>query len=269
MPGALIHDPVVILGLGFTTQRLARRLRLCGIAVCAAVRQPERFAELESIGVRLCQMIPDDIPSGAILVHSIPPLPEPENSAIHALITAILPCRILYISSTGVYGSQTEVGDATPASPNDEKGRARLAEEEWIADPAANRSSLILRSAAIYGRGRGVHVRLREGKLPRGAGGVVSRIHVDDLVSILEAGIDSELAGAWPVADECPAASEEVVAWCAHRMGIALPQGSTEHFPVSGRRVDGRKIRELLGVALVYPSYQSGIPASLQEEEQN
>jgi nucleoside-diphosphate-sugar epimerase len=242
-----MSEPVVILGLGFTTQRLARRLRTRGISVYDA-----KTAEY--------------IPHGAILVHSIPPLPEPDNSAIHALITAISPRRILYISSTGIYGSQTEVNAATPPSPNDEKGRARLAEEEWIADPAfPGRSSLILRSAAIYGPGRGIHVRLREGKLPRGAGGVVSRIHVDDLVSILEAGIASELEGAWPVADECPAASEEVVAWCADHMGIALPQGSPQHFPVSGRKVDGRKIRELLGIALKYPSYQTGIPASLNE----
>ncbi len=185
------------------------------------------------------------------------------------MITALQPRRIIYISATGVYCSQTEVDATTPASPNNEKGRARLAEEEWIADPAAHRSSLILRSAAIYGPGRGVHVRLREGKFPRGAGGVVSRIHVDDLVSIIEAGVASGLEGTWPVADECPAASVDVVAWCADYMGIALPQGSSQRFPVSGRSVDGRKIRELLGVALEYPSYRTGIPASMLEENQN
>ena len=243
-------NPVVILGLGFTTERLARRLRARGVAVHAVVRH----------------LTPVDIPREATLIHSIPPLEEPDNSAIRALIDAIQPRRILYISSTGVYGSQTEVDETTPASPNDEKGRARLAEEEWIANPSANRSSLILRSAAIYGPGRGVHMRLREGKLPRGAGGIVSRIHVDDLVSILDAGIASTLQGAWPVADEFPASSEEVAAWCAGHMGISLPQDSPQRFPVSGRRVDGRKIRELLGVALQYPSYHTGIPASLQEE---
>jgi nucleoside-diphosphate-sugar epimerase len=262
-----MHGPVVILGLGFTTQRLARRLRIRGVAVYAAVRRPERFGEFESMGVRLCRLSAEDIPAKAILVHSIPPLAEPDNSGIHALITGILPRRILYISSTGVYGSQTEVNATTPASPNDEQECARLAEEEWIADSAfSGRSSLILRSAAIYGPGRGVHVRLREGKLPRGNGGVVSRIHVDDLASILEAGIESGLEGAWPVADELPAASEEVVVWCAERLGIAMPAGLPRRFPVTGRRVDGRKIRELLGVALKYPSYETGIAASLREE---
>jgi len=260
-------DPVIILGLGFTTQRLARRLRARGISVHAAVRQPERFAEFESIGVRL--LAPEALPLNAVLIHSIPPLAEPDNSAIHALISALRPRRILYISSTGVYGAQTEVDETTPASPNDEKGRARLAEEKWLADPAEHRSSLMLRSAAIYGPGRGVHVRLREGKLPRGAGGVVSRIHVDDLASILEAGIESQLEGSWPVADHHPAASEEVVAWCASHMGLVVPDGSAQHLPVMGRRVKGRKIGELLGVRLKYPSYQSGIPAGIQEENKS
>lgn len=245
-----MRGPVVILGLGFTTGRLARRLRAGGIPIYAITRE----------------LIPQDIPREATLVHSVPPLAEPENSAIHTLITAIHPRRILYISSTGVYGSRAEVDERTVASPDDEKGYTRLAEEKWIAAAAAGGSSLILRSAAIYGPGRGVHVRLREGKLPRGTGGVVSRIHVDDLVTVLEAGIASELEGAWPVADECPAASEEVAVWCGNYMGIALPQEAQQHFPVSGRRVDGRKIRELLGVDLAYRSYKTGIPASLLEE---
>lgn len=262
-----MRGPVVILGLGFTTQRLAKRLRECGIAVFAAVRRPERFVELESIGVRLCRFSPDGIPARSVIVHSIPPLPEPDNSELHALIGAISPRRILYISSTGVFGSQTEVDAETPASPNDEKGRARLAEEEWLAGAGhSERSSLILRSAAIYGPGRGVHMRLREGKLPRGTG-VVSRIHVDDLGSILEAGIESALEGAWPVADERAAASEEVIAWCARHMGADVPSSSAPHFQVAGRRVDGRKIRELLGVKLRYPSFETGIAASLQEEK--
>jgi len=41
-----------------------------------------------------------------------------------------------------------------------------------------------------------------------------------------------------------------------------------ENIPVWGRRVDGRKIRELLGVELRYPSFESGIKACLEEESQ-
>lgn len=257
-------DPVVILGLGFTTQRLARRLLKSAVPVYAAVRGPERFAEFAALGVQIRALKPDNIPKSAVLVHSVPPLPEPEQSGIRALVREISPRRIIYISSTGVYGAQTHVSEASPVTPNDEKGRARMDEEEWLA--ATGASTLILRSAAIYGPGRGIHVRLRENKLPRGAGGFVSRIHAEDLAAMLEAGIESRIEGAWPVADDHPAASEEVAEWCAKFMGIPLPDGAGRTYPVAGRHVDGRKIRELLGVQLRYGSYQTGIPASLTEE---
>lgn len=259
-----------MLGLGFTTQRLARRLLERNLPVYAAVRGPERFTQFEALGVRLCPVtLPQPtiggLPRGAIWVHSIPPLTEPDKSAVRALICEMTPSRTLYISSTGVYGAQIHVSETSLVAPVDEKGLARVEEEEWIASPTAPWSSLILRSAAIYGPGRGIHVRLREGKLPRGTGGVVSRIHADDLAALLEAGIDAQLAGAWPVADDLPAESETVAKWCAEFMGLALPDTSAG-FPVTGRSVDGRKIRELLGVRLKYPDYRTGIPASLREE---
>lgn len=261
-------EPVVLLGLGFTTQRLARKLCADGVPVFAAVRGPERFAEFEALGVRFCPLRPEGIPRGAALVHTIPPLNDAEKSATRTLIREISPRRILYISSTSVYGAQDRVSETSPVAPIDDKGAARVDEEEWIASPQAPWTSLILRSAAIYGPGRGIQVRLREGKFPRGAGGVVSRIHVDDLAALLGAGIRSELTGAWPVADGLPAASEEVAAWCAEFIGWPLPDASTG-FPVVGRSVDGTAIRKLLGVSLKYSSYQTGIPASLREEGWN
>ncbi len=261
-------DPVIILGLGFAGQRLARRLRSRGVPVWAVVRDANRFREFTAMGVEIHAMEsgipPKAIPGDAVLVHSIPPLPDPEKNAIHSLVQEINPRRILYISSTGVYGAQTHVTEQTQAAPNDEKGLARIDEETWLTSAAP--STLILRSAAIYGPGRGIHMRLREGKRPRGAGGVVSRIHVDDLAAILEAGIDAAVEGAWPVADDCPAASEDVEAWCAQQMNLALPDEASPQFPVAGRSVDGGKIRELLQVNLKYPSYHSGIKASLIEE---
>jgi len=131
------------------------------------------------------------------------------------------------------------------------------------------RSSLILRAAAIYGPGRGVHAAIREGRIPRGAGsGIVSRIHVDDLAAILEAGLFSDIQGAWPVADEAPCSSAEIAAWCAQLLQIEL---TTEYEnpgkPVTGRRVNGRKIRKILGVELRYPSWQAGVAACFAEEK--
>jgi nucleoside-diphosphate-sugar epimerase len=267
MPGA-----VVILGLGFTTQRLARLLLERRVPVHAAVRDAGRYSELRNLGAKIRALSAAELPKNATIVHSIPPLPEPEKSALRKLIREITPRRIVYISSTGIYGAATEVDEETPEVPNDEKGRARADEEQWIEARENPWSSLILRSAAIYGPGRGIHVRLREGRLkdgemPRGAHSIVSRIHVDDLVALLDAAIDSTLYGAWPVADECPASSEEVAIWCAREMKLKAPEFPPAGIQGSGRRVNGGKIRELLGVALKYPTYRAGIAASLREEE--
>ena len=235
-----------------------------GGEVFAVVRSAERFRHLQAIGLNLLPWSAD-APAGGLLCHSIPPLPEVENAAIREKIELLAPRRVVYISSTGVYGEATQVRAETRAEPNDERGRRRIREERWLA--SGNWSSLILRAAAIYGPGRGVHRAIREGRPPRSsAAQVVSRIHVDDLAALAEVGLFSDLSGAWPVADELPCASAEIASWLTRLLGWPASAGEPGNITTSGRRVDGRAIRGMLGVALAYPTWQAGILASLAEE---
>jgi nucleoside-diphosphate-sugar epimerase len=239
---------VIILGLGFTGKRLANRLH---------ARRDEVFAPLRG------EWKTTAMPTGARMAVTIPPVAEPDKSAVRQAILDLKPERVVYVSSTGVYGDQVDINEQTPVRPSDERGLLRLEDENWYA--AGPWSSLILRSSAIYGPNRGVHAALREGRLPRGsASGVVSRIHVDDLAALIEAGLYSELQGAWPVADEEPCSTAEIARWYAELSGLKaeMPTGPQ----VSGRRVDGREICKLLGVLLKYPTWQAGILASLEEE---
>ena len=263
---------VIILGLGFTGTRLARRLLLRGIPVSAPVRGIRRFPELAQAGLQLSELTLDHpeamlLPRNSVVVLLIPPLTEPANTALRETVRRMAPSRVVYVSSTGVYGGTFEVDAATPPEPNDERGRLRLEEERWIA--SGPWTSLILRAAAIYGPGRGVHASIREGNVPRSAGsGVVSRIHVDDLAAILDAGIYSDLQGAWPVADDAPCSSEEIARWCRKYLGLKPASGPAMSITrrVAGRKVDGTRIRQILKVDLRYPSWQTGIKASLLEE---
>jgi nucleoside-diphosphate-sugar epimerase len=90
---------------------------------------------------------------------------------------------------------------------------------------------------------------------------VVSRIHVEDLATHVEAALLSDVTGAWPVADEEPCTSREIAEYCARLLNRPLPPPRETRIH-SNRRVDGSAIRRALGITLQYPSYRVGIPAS-------
>jgi nucleoside-diphosphate-sugar epimerase len=264
----------IILGLGFTGAALARRLRDRGEQVVAPVREVLRFRELASQGVQLSEWDftnPDrmNLPRGQKIAWLIPPVPEPDCSALRRLVEKIEPNRVVYVSSTGVYGNTTEVNESSPPAPVDDRGRCRIDDEQWMAGHSW--STLIFRSAAIYGPGRGVQQAVKEGRLPRGAGsGSVSRIHVDDLAALIDAGLQSTIEGAWPVADEEPCASDEIIRWCEEYLDVKAARSESTASPslyrqgsIGGRSVDARRIFELLGMRLQHRSWRTGVRASL------
>jgi hypothetical protein len=89
---------------------------------------------------------------------------------------------------------------------------------------------------------------------------------VDDLASLVRAGIDCELTGAYPVADDLPCSTEEIMRWSAAYLG--LDAGSVDFSgPITtGRNVVGKVVRERLRVELVFPDYRAGIANCLREE---
>lgn len=174
--------------------------------------------------------------------------------------------RVVYLSTTGVYGDAHFVDDTTAPAPSTERTQARLAAERMV--QAGPWSSCVLRPAAIYGPGRGAHESIRAGKWRIAGDGsaYTSRIHVDDLASIAAAALMSDITGAWPVADDEPSTNLEITQFCCNLLGVPLSPSADaaalDETRRADRRVDGRAIRRALGVALKYPSYKTGIPAA-------
>jgi nucleoside-diphosphate-sugar epimerase len=191
------------------------------------------------------------------VLHSIP---EPGAAD---LLTRNPPARVVYLSTTGVYGMAQAVDETTvPAAPRTNRELARVSEEQAVL--SGPWSALVLRPAAIYGPGRGVHASMRAETF-RLSGDFVSRIHVDDLAAHCVAGLLSSVTGAYPVADEKPCTSREIAEYCAELMSLPVPEALGE-IRRANRRVDGSAIRRLLGIQLRYPSYREGIAACLAEE---
>jgi len=273
---------VLILGCGYTGQRVARLFVERGIGVTATTRRPEKLAALATEGVRVKRMevlepetvlsVAGCVAPGVRVLHSIPVIPGPEGllDPTPPMLEALggKPSRIVYLSTTGVYGDTFAVDESTPPNPPSTSEQLRLDAERAVA--SGPWSSLILRPAAIYGPGRGVHESMRAGRYRLAGEGsnLVSRIHVEDLAALAEAALLSELEGIYPVADTEPCSSREMAQFCADLLGLPMPPAKAltevHHTRRSNRKVDGRAIFRLLGVKLRYPSYRTGVPAALK-----
>lgn len=285
MPAPLQPDAeprtFLILGCGYTGNRVARRLAARGERVIATSRNPEQIRIPGVEPVHLDAGVPVTLaelarrlPVGISVLHSVPAgkvdgkLTEPTREILDALNEKT--ARLVYLSTTGVYGAQVDVDEHTPAQPRTPRERLRAeAERQVLAGPW---SAMVLRPAAIYGPGRGIHISMIRGDfLLLGDGSnYVSRIHVDDLAALAEAALLSPHTGAWPVADVEPARSRDIARYCADLLGLPMPRSaSAEELSETrraNRRVDGRAVCRLLQVPLKYESYRTGIPAALAEE---
>jgi nucleoside-diphosphate-sugar epimerase len=263
-------EAVVILGCGYTGTRVASLLLARGVHVIATTRHPESLRALADQGAKVVAFDASDpgrlsIPAGARILHSVPIIEPGAVDPTPRILAAFdrAPARIVYLSTTGVYGSQRDVDEKTLPAPNTERERLRVDAERAV--QAGAWSSLVLRPAAIYGPDRGIHVAMREGRFQLAGAGdnFVSRIHVDDLAAHVEAALFSEVTGAYPVGDEHPCTSREIAEYCARAFHLPMPASAPpdrlHETRRADRRVNGSAIRELLGITLRYPSYREGL----------
>lgn len=279
-------------GLGFSALTLARRRRDAGWRVAGTTRDPAKAARLAAEGIE-CFLFDSDRPladpEGALagtthLVASAPPGPAGDPVlAAHGAAIAALPSLgwLAYLSTTGVYGDRDGgwVEESSELSPSGERGRRRVeAEAAWTA--LHQRHGLpvhLFRLAGIYGPGRSQLESVSAGKARRivKPGQVFSRIHVEDIATVLEASMARPNPGAaYNVCDDEAADPAEVVAFAAELLGLPPPPKvdfeSAEMTPMGrsfyedNKRVSNRRIKEELGVRLRYPDYRSGLRALLQ-----
>lgn len=266
--------PWICIGCGYTGTRLARRLIGEGVTVTVTRRDPAAARELGlQLGARGVQVDLGEpatlvglIPPGAIIVVLAPPGADPAGELRALLAAAPRARRLVYVSSTAVYGPAggAWVDEAWPLAPATAAGRARVAAEGALAGGAV--PAIALRVAGIYGPGRGLVDRIRTGayRIVGDGRAHVSRIHVDDLVEAIVRAGQGDVTGAVNVADDDPAPIGEVADALAARLGLPpplrVPASSIEPelagMLTADRRIANRRMRQELGVALRYPSWR-------------
>jgi nucleoside-diphosphate-sugar epimerase len=179
-----------------------------------------------------------------------------------------------YLSTTGVYGTRDGgwVDETAALCPTGPRGVRRVdAEARW-----RELGAQIFRLAGIYGPGRSAFDALRAGTAKRIDAGaqVFSRIHVDDIATVLLASIARPRPGAvYNVCDDAPAAQEAVIAHAASLLGLEppplVPLAAADLSPMArsfwadNKRVSNALIKKELGVSLAYADYRAGLAAIL------
>jgi nucleoside-diphosphate-sugar epimerase len=284
--------PVLLsFGHGYSARALARRLMARGWQVIGTTRSERKAAEIRATGAEAVLWPP--LRCGALLDRASHVLvsagPEHGDDPVLMHCAGALGARgdrfdwVGYLSTTGVYGDRggarvDETSDCTPAT---ERGKARLrAEAEWLA--LCHDTGLpvhIFRLAGIYGPGRGPFSKVRAGTARRivKPGQVFSRIHVEDIATVLEASIDRPHPGAiYNVCDDEAAPPEDVIAHAAGLLGLPLPPEEpfetagmspmARSFYAESKTVSNARIKTELGIELAYPTYREGLAALLAEE---
>ncbi len=281
--------PVLLtLGHGYSAAALAATLAASGQGwrLIGTTRSAEKAAAMQAAGVEPIDWADAAAVDAAIaaadaFVASQPPgdAGDPALARHSAPLAPARPAWVGYLSTTGVYGDQKGgwVGEDDPLAATSVRGLARgAAEAAWTATGLPVHH---FRLSGIYGPGRSPLDRLREGRAHRAVkpGQIFSRIHVTDVGRTLAASIARPDPGrAYNLADDLPAAPQEVVAFAASLLGMPAPpevpfedadmSPMARSFYAESKRVANRRIKEELGVTLAFPTYREGLRAILAGE---
>lgn len=222
------------------------------------------------------------------LLYTVPPPGDAsEDLRLARLLNALQlkPSRIVYLSTSGVYGDHAGalIDESTPARPAQPRSWRRWQAERQLANFSANAGCelVVLRVPGIYGPGRLGIDRIREQQpvLRESDAGPGNRIHVDDLAACCIAAMRPENpAGIYNVGDGDFRSSTWFSLRVAELAGLtAPPQVSRREaessfsamrlsFLDESRRLNTARMRDVLGVEPKYDNPEAGIRASLLAE---
>lgn len=283
---------MLIIGCGDIGARMADLATAAGTSVRAFVRSTTSYQRLLARGLNVAQCDLDSVVSelpwhtaGGELVYLAPP-PAYGNEDLRmqhflaALAGSGQPRRILYLSTTGVYGDcgGAWVDETAPARPQVARARRRWdAEQQLRAWRSTTGNELVIvRVAGIYGPGKLPLARLRRGDPMICASDApwTNRIHSADLARVclaaLTHGRDGEIYNA---TDGQPGNMSDYFNRVADRAGLPRPPlidlasaGSRLSpgllsYLAESRRISNHKMCAELGVQLMYPDLESGLAA--------
>lgn len=252
---------MLIFGMGYTAKVLAERLRGVGWSVRATGRDGDLdFADRGGVESALTW--------ASHVLSSVPPDPGGCDPVLDAYGAVLGGGWLGYLSSTGVYGDTggAWVDETAPIGTGRRTARSE-ADLSWQAAGART-----FRLPGIYGPDRSPLDRVANGAAHRIdlPGQVFSRVHVEDVVSGVIAGLAAP-PGIYNLADDLPVSQNAVIEEACRLLGseppplLSLEEASlspmARAFYAENRRVANGKAKRVLGWRPRYPTYVEGLRA--------
>jgi nucleoside-diphosphate-sugar epimerase len=280
----------MVIGCGYLGRRVAALWQAQGHRVFATTRKPERAAEWRQLGLEpvLCDVCDPyrlrALPQAETVVYCVGldrtagrPMQAVYVDGLGNVLSELTgrltrPARFLYVSSTSVYGQTggEEVDETSPTEPVEESGKVVLAAERLLRERL--QGAVILRFAGIYGPGRLIGSQVLRNGEPLGGDpdGWLNLIHVEDgAAAALAAAEHGQPGQTYIVCDDRPVLRFEYYSRLAELLGTPPPRfepppqdQTLPSHPRANRRLVNRRLRQEIGMALRYLSFEEGLPAS-------
>jgi len=294
-----------IVGPGDVAARALPQL-VAGFEVLAMTRTAERAAELARLGVQTrvadldrpesLSFLSDAVPA-EFLLHCAPPaLSGTRDERTRLLLSALdayapknlrkssgmLPRRVVYVSTSGVYGDcgGAFVDESRAVNPGTDRARRRCDAEAVLTEWCARRgvALVILRVPGIYAADRLPLERLRKGTpvLRREDDVYTNHIHAEDLAAICVRALDDSVpAGIYNASDDSDILMGDWLELVAERFELPRPPRIPRSeatgriaapmlsFMSESRRLVNTRLKNEFGYALRYATVHDGLRAAL------
>ncbi|MDH4175250.1 MAG: SDR family NAD(P)-dependent oxidoreductase [Betaproteobacteria bacterium] len=226
--------------------------------------------------------------AGDAVLHCAPPPPKGVADTRTAYLLAalakgrILPARVVYVSTSGVYGDcgGARVDETRAVQPQTDRARRRVDAERQLAQWCSERAValVILRAPGIYAADRLPLERLRRGTpvLRSEEDVYTNHIHAEDLAAIAVRALEDDApGGTYNASDDSEIRMGDWLDLVAERTGLARPPRVARSeaagriapellsFMNESRRLANRRMKEELGVRLCYRTVFEGVPRTI------
>ena len=213
------------------------------------------------------------------LLHCAPPPASGDSDTLTANLLAalasasILTTRVVYISTSGVYGDcgGELVDESRPLAPRTPRAQRRADAERQLTAWCAERGAtlVVLRAPGIYAAGRLPLERLRARRpvLRTEDDVYTNHIHAEDLAAIVRRALQDDASGG--VYNACDDTRMKMGDWLdlvADAAGLPRPPrvaraelAEANDFMNESRRLDNTRMKQMLHVKLRYPTVHEGL----------